>query len=86
MESPRFRPAFTPTLLLPLALVLSGPLTQAQAAGLQTFDAPGAVVRQETDFGDASGYGRISGECFSLGAGMDVAPLLPDRWTSQSRL
>jgi hypothetical protein len=37
MESPRFRPAFTPTLLLPLALVLTGPLTQAQAAGLQTF-------------------------------------------------
>lgn len=39
-------------------------------------DAPGAVARQEMDFGDASGYGKISGEYFSLGAGTDIAPLL----------
>ncbi len=39
-------------------------------------DAPGAVARQKTDFGDASGYGKISGEYFSLGAGTDIAPLL----------
>jgi hypothetical protein len=39
-------------------------------------DAPGAVARVRTDFGDASGYGRISGEYFSLGAGADIAPLL----------
>ncbi len=39
-------------------------------------DAPGAVARQKTDFGDATGYGRISGEYFSLGAGADIAPLL----------
>lgn len=39
-------------------------------------DAPGAVARQQTDFGDAAGYGRISGEYFSLGAGTDIAPLL----------
>jgi hypothetical protein len=38
--------------------------------------APGAVARQQTDFGDASGYGRIGGEYFSLGAGADIAPLL----------
>lgn len=37
---------------------------------------PGAVARQVTDFGDATGYGKISGEYFSLGAGTDIAPLL----------
>ncbi len=37
---------------------------------------PGAVARQETDFGDASGYSKISGEYFSLGAGTDLAELL----------
>ena len=37
---------------------------------------PGATARQTTDFGDASGYGRIGGEYFSLGAGTDIAPLL----------
>lgn len=39
-------------------------------------NAPGAVVRQQMNFGDASGYGKISGEYFSLAAGADVAPLL----------
>jgi hypothetical protein len=39
-------------------------------------DAPGAVARVQADFGDATGYGRISGEYFSLGAGADIAPLL----------
>ncbi|MEW6362030.1 MAG: cupin domain-containing protein [Pyrinomonadaceae bacterium] len=39
-------------------------------------NAPGAVARQKTDFGDASGYGKISGEYFSLAAGADIAPLL----------
>jgi hypothetical protein len=39
-------------------------------------NAPGAVARQKTNFGDASGYGKISGEYFSLGAGADIAPLL----------
>jgi hypothetical protein len=37
---------------------------------------PGAVARQKTNFGDATGYGKISGEYFSLGAGTDIAPLL----------
>jgi len=37
---------------------------------------PGAVVRQKTNFGDATGYGRIGGEFFSLGAGTDISPLL----------
>jgi len=39
-------------------------------------NAPGAVARQKTDFGDAAGYGKMSGEYFSLGAGADIAPLL----------
>lgn len=37
---------------------------------------PGAVARQETNFGDATGYGMISGEYFSLGTGTDISPLL----------
>lgn len=37
---------------------------------------PGAIARQELDFGDASGYGKIAGEYFSLAAGVDLAPLL----------
>jgi len=36
---------------------------------------PGAVIRQRTDFGDASGLGKISGECFTLAAGVDTRPL-----------
>ncbi|MFN7990010.1 MAG: cupin domain-containing protein [Thermoanaerobaculia bacterium] len=39
-------------------------------------DVPGAVARQKTGFGDATGYGPIGGEYFSLGAGTDIAPLL----------
>ena len=36
---------------------------------------PGAVIRQKTDFGDAKGYGKISGEYFSLSRGVDATPL-----------
>jgi len=36
---------------------------------------PGAVIRQRTDFGDATGLGTISGEYFSLSAGVDTTPL-----------
>ena len=36
---------------------------------------PGAVIRQRQDFGDASGLGRISGEYFTLAAGVDTTPL-----------
>ena len=39
-------------------------------------DVPGAIARQKTGFGDATGYGMIAGEYFSLGAGTDIAPLL----------
>jgi hypothetical protein len=37
---------------------------------------PGATARQVTDFGDATGYGKIGGEYFSLGAGTDLSSLL----------
>ena len=36
---------------------------------------PGAVIRQRMDFGDVSGYGTMSGECFTLSAGVDTTPL-----------
>ena len=36
---------------------------------------PGAVMRQRKEFGDSSGYGKISGEYFSLAAGVDTTPL-----------
>jgi hypothetical protein len=39
-------------------------------------DAPGARARVQRDFGDASGFGTMSGEYFSLAAGADIAPLL----------
>ncbi len=38
-------------------------------------DIPGAVVRQRKNFGDASGLGKISGEYFTLAAGVDTTPL-----------
>ncbi len=37
---------------------------------------PGAIARQQKDFGDAAGYGKIGGEYFSLAEGADIAPLL----------
>lgn len=40
------------------------------------FAVPGATARQLLDFGDPTGFGTISGEYFSLGAGTDIAPLL----------
>jgi hypothetical protein len=36
---------------------------------------PGAVIRQRTDFGDASGFQKLSGEYFTLAAGVDTTPL-----------
>ena len=42
----------------------------------EIFSIPGAIVRQKMEFGDATGYGKIAGEYFSLGAGTDIAPLL----------
>ncbi|MBJ7881824.1 cupin domain-containing protein [Gelidibacter salicanalis] len=36
---------------------------------------PGAVIRQQTNFGDATGLGKISAEYFSLSAGVDTTPL-----------
>lgn len=36
---------------------------------------PGATVRLQTDFGEAPGLGKISGEWFTLAAGVDTTPL-----------
>ena len=39
-------------------------------------DVPGATARQQTDFGDVSGYGKMGAEFFSFGAGTDITELL----------
>ena len=39
-------------------------------------DVPGATARQQTGFGDVTGYGALGAEYFSLGAGTDIAGLL----------
>lgn len=36
---------------------------------------PGAILRQRTEFGSVNGYDKISGEYFSLAAGVDTTPL-----------
>jgi hypothetical protein len=36
---------------------------------------PGAVIRQRKNFGTVNGYDQISGEYFSLAAGVDTTPL-----------
>ena len=36
---------------------------------------PGAVIRQRTDFGNARGFDKISGEYFTLSAGVDTTAL-----------
>ena len=36
---------------------------------------PGAVIRQRTEFGDATGLGKFSAEYFSLATGVDTTPL-----------
>lgn len=36
---------------------------------------PGAVLRLKSGFGEAAGLGKISGEYFSLSAGVDTTPL-----------
>lgn len=36
---------------------------------------PGAVIRQRRGFGQVASYDGLSGECFSLSAGVDTTPL-----------
>ena len=36
---------------------------------------PGAVIRQRMDFGNVRGFDQISGEYFTLAAGVDTTPL-----------
>lgn len=38
-------------------------------------DIPGATIRQHRNFGDATGFGKISGEYFTLAQGVDTTPL-----------
>jgi hypothetical protein len=38
--------------------------------------APGAIARQQRNFGDASGYGPLGAEFISFAAGTDITPLL----------
>lgn len=38
-------------------------------------EVPGVVMRLEPEFGDATGFGKISGEYFSLAAGVDTTEL-----------
>jgi hypothetical protein len=42
----------------------------------ERINTPGAIARQALNFGDATGYGDIAGEYFSLKKGTDIAPLL----------
>ena len=39
-------------------------------------DVPGAIARQQSDFGDVTGYGKMGAEYFSFGAGTDITELL----------
>ena len=48
----------------------------AKEAIPEALNVPGAIARQELNFGDATGYGSIAGEYFSLKEGTDIAPLL----------
>ena len=38
-------------------------------------DLPGVTLRQQRGFGNVNGYGQVSGEYFSLAAGVDTTPL-----------
>jgi mannose-6-phosphate isomerase-like protein (cupin superfamily) len=39
-------------------------------------ESPGAVARQQTEFGDATDYGDFAAEHFTLAEGSDLTPLL----------
>lgn len=39
-------------------------------------DSPAAVARQQPDFGDATNYGTLGAEFFTLAKGTDITPLL----------
>ena len=60
---------------------LKRPVTQEQTMHMSKDEVevkmsiPGAVIRQRLNFGDATGLGKISGEYFTLGAGVDTTPL-----------
>jgi hypothetical protein len=39
-------------------------------------DVPGATARQQVNFGEVTGYGKMGAEYFSFGAGTDITGLL----------
>lgn len=48
----------------------------SKASVPEKLNVPGAITRQQLNFGDATGYGAKAGEYFSLQAGTDITPLL----------
>ncbi|MFC4359136.1 cupin domain-containing protein [Halobium salinum] len=51
-------------------------MRQEKGAVPVRIDTPDAVARQQMGFGDASGYGELSGEYFTFASGTDITPLL----------
>lgn len=47
----------------------------AKSAVPTRMQVPGVTIRQQLDFGSVQGYGKVSGEFFSLAAGVDTTPL-----------
>jgi hypothetical protein len=60
----------------PTSLTKDAPMRIPRERIPAKIDVPGAVARQVGDFGDATGFGKMAGEWFSLGAGTDIQPLL----------
>ncbi len=51
-------------------------MRQAKRDVTVRIDTPDAIARQQMGFGDASQYGELSGEYFTLASGTDITPLL----------
>lgn len=47
----------------------------AKSAVPTRMQVPGVTLRLQTDFGELNGVGKVSGEYFSLAAGVDTTPL-----------
>ena len=63
---------FVAAVLLVFFVVIS--LNMIAGSGV-LMEIPGAVLRLRNDFGEGKGLGKISGEFFSLSAGVDTTPL-----------
>jgi hypothetical protein len=69
-----FTSAMTPIPMQTHAPIFNKARTNGSKAAF--IDVPGAKARQIKEFGDATGYGEIGGEYFSLDAGTDISDLL----------